>query len=1235
MTGFLSRLVTKICHVLTTRMTTVDDDEVAPRRNAGRTFKVADQLHEDVNGKDALVTDEKDDDSVKQNDKKMKISHFSESVADSSQIREQKDEDKPLNKEPESRPVIGVSLSTAKSVTPTPTPVPNPKDDPKPKETPTPNSRPNTPPTLRPFLAPVLTRPAGLGRGAPLLEPAHRVAQSQANGNVSPPQNQVIDEPTNGEAEENDETREKLQMIRVKFLRLARRLGQTHNVVVAQVLYRLGLVEQLRGRTGGRVAAFSFERASAMAEQLEAAGQEPLEFSCTIMVLGKTGVGKSATINSIFDEVKFRTDAFQLGTKKVQDVVGTVQGIKVRVIDTPGLLPFWADQRKNQKILQSVKKFIQKSPPDIVLYLDRLDMQSRDDMPLLRTITDIFGQSIWFNTIVVLTHAASAPPEGPNGTATSYDMFVTQRSHVVQQAIRQAAGDMRLMNPVSLVENHSACRTNRNGQRVLPNGQVWKPHLLLLSFASKILVEANMLLKLQGSPPGKPFAARNQAPPLPYILSTLLQSRPQLKLPQEQFGDDDDDALDDDIDESSDEESSEYDELPPFKRLTNAQVSTLSKAQKKSYYDELEYREKLFMKKQLKEEKKRRKMMKKMAEAAKNFPTELTDNNVEEDSNAAATVPVAVQDMTLPASFDADNPTQRYRALDSANQWLIRPVLDPHGWDHDVGYEGINVEHLLALKEKIPVSFSGQVTKDKKDANLQMEVSSAMKHGKSKSTTVAFDMQTFGKEMSYSLHSGVKFEDKLMINKRGELVVAEGAVIARDLALGWNAQSQIPIGRSTNLISRVNLNNKGSGQVSVSLNSSDQLQIALAALVPLIEESYVVYAAGLQPVDSQHVSRNVLFRDGWEERDVRDAVGFAFVAAVERACCSGVENAGWRERTTEPLRRASLRIERTALPSGRGCGRRRDGRSRRLSGLSEREACVVFSSGIDRRGEIYCFVGQVSRLSVFRSSWGRIELRSVGGEKSAYGCLPAERRALCWEKVDIEERLGRKRWEENKTLAEEIVESVATMMAFDVISDDVEVGWEFAGCQNLDPCCVLHPRQHDLRAKWLPASLLVHIILPIGIELGFCTPVVIVDLSPRSTPELRDNFCEELRAEFLGFSNSSGGNPTPTSEPFTSKFILEEIEVYLKDDSISPKIDYADCDPEEDICLIKKLLNNDSFQLPPIDLKQSEVTEAKSLIEEPPELELKDLLSHLEYAYLEENNKLPVIIAKGLNDDEK
>ncbi|GKD23965.1 reverse transcriptase domain-containing protein, partial [Tanacetum coccineum] len=127
--------------------------------------------------------------------------------------------------------------------------------------------------------------------------------------------------------------------------------------------------------------------------------------------------------------------------------------------------------------------------------------------------------------------------------------------------------------------------------------------------------------------------------------------------------------------------------------------------------------------------------------------------------------------------------------------------------------------------------------------------------------------------------------------------------------------------------------------------------------------------------------------------------------------------------------------------------------------------------------------------------------------------------------------------------------------------------------------------------------------------------------------------CEEYAPELLGFSNkSSGGNPTPTSELVTSKFILEEIEAYLNDDSISPEIDHADCDPEGDICLIEKLLNNDPFQLPPMDLKRGEIIKAKPSMEEPPKLELKDLPSHLEYAYLEENDKLLVIIAKGLKD---
>nr|GFA40626.1 reverse transcriptase domain-containing protein [Tanacetum cinerariifolium] len=51
-----------------------------------------------------------------------------------------------------------------------------------------------------------------------------------------------------------------------------------------------------------------------------------------------------------------------------------------------------------------------------------------------------------------------------------------------------------------------------------------------------------------------------------------------------------------------------------------------------------------------------------------------------------------------------------------------------------------------------------------------------------------------------------------------------------------------------------------------------------------------------------------------------------------------------------------------------------------------------------------------------------------------------------------------------------------------------------------------------------------------------------------------------------------------------SEFILEEIEAYLKDDSISSEIDHANFDQKGDICLIEKLLNDDPLQLPSMDL---------------------------------------------------
>ncbi|GKB51539.1 reverse transcriptase domain-containing protein, partial [Tanacetum coccineum] len=53
------------------------------------------------------------------------------------------------------------------------------------------------------------------------------------------------------------------------------------------------------------------------------------------------------------------------------------------------------------------------------------------------------------------------------------------------------------------------------------------------------------------------------------------------------------------------------------------------------------------------------------------------------------------------------------------------------------------------------------------------------------------------------------------------------------------------------------------------------------------------------------------------------------------------------------------------------------------------------------------------------------------------------------------------------------------------------------------------------------------------------------------------------------------------------------------------------------------------------ELKVCEAKTDKSSIDEPPKVELKDLPPHLEYAFLEGDDKLPVIIAKDLSIEEK
>nr|GFD40166.1 reverse transcriptase domain-containing protein [Tanacetum cinerariifolium] len=124
---------------------------------------------------------------------------------------------------------------------------------------------------------------------------------------------------------------------------------------------------------------------------------------------------------------------------------------------------------------------------------------------------------------------------------------------------------------------------------------------------------------------------------------------------------------------------------------------------------------------------------------------------------------------------------------------------------------------------------------------------------------------------------------------------------------------------------------------------------------------------------------------------------------------------------------------------------------------------------------------------------------------------------------------------------------------------------------------------------------------------------------------------------------------SPTLTPFDESdfLLLEEADAFIAidDEPISSEIDAMYYDPDGDILILEALLNSDP--LPPLpnqkdyflgihkDLKVIEPKEEKSSNDEPPEFELKELPPHLEYVFLGDNNKWPIIIAKELSVDEK
>nr|GEX66726.1 reverse transcriptase domain-containing protein [Tanacetum cinerariifolium] len=225
--------------------------------------------------------------------------------------------------------------------------------------------------------------------------------------------------------------------------------------------------------------------------------------------------------------------------------------------------------------------------------------------------------------------------------------------------------------------------------------------------------------------------------------------------------------------------------------------------------------------------------------------------------------------------------------------------------------------------------------------------------------------------------------------------------------------------------------------------------------------------------------------------------------------------------------------------------------------------------------------------------------------------------------------------------------------------------WNMLSLPDLSPTCMSLELTNHFISR--PVGVAKDVFVKVG-TFYFPTDFIVVDFdaNPRVSLFLMRSFLKTGRAlvdvfegeltlrvgkEVITFNLDQTSRYSANYNDMTAKRIdiidmdCEEYSQEVLDDPTSSKVDQSYVDSEGDILLLEAFLNDDPSLPPPNqgnylpevrkELKICKAKSGKSSIDEPLEVKLKDLPPHLEYAFLEGNDKLPVIIAKDLSVEEK
>lgn len=179
--------------------------------------------------------------------------------------------------------------------------------------------------------------------------------------------------------------------------------------------------------------------------------------SFVFLLVGRTGVGKSSTINSLMGKPICQTGNYDPTTMEVQSYEHEINGIKFTIIDTPGLCDDIPEKGNDQKYIELIRNKVKQI--DSLCFVTRLDdtRVSSDEMRGIKVISEAFTRDVWEYAVIIFTRA---------NKADDYVIDLQQRTKRIQNEIAKYTGDEVASNiPSVAVDNKS--QTTPDGKRWL------------------------------------------------------------------------------------------------------------------------------------------------------------------------------------------------------------------------------------------------------------------------------------------------------------------------------------------------------------------------------------------------------------------------------------------------------------------------------------------------------------------------------------------------------------------------------------------------------------------------------------------------------------------------------------------------------------------------------------------------------------------------------------------------